>query len=265
MSFIHLRACTLSRNHVSHEHAYHQLILATSGVTELSIEHQGERITETRGCLIPSTYHHDYVGDGNNRTLVMDIPLAGVVAMNGGDEIERLFASPRFYQVSPQLHELANSLMGQVERTPHLQTDIASLLLRALYHQLFDEDLSSRTLDRNHRLRGRDRIDITRINQFIDVHLADPITVEALAALCALSPGHFHSCFRQVTGQTPLSYVQYRRLDHARSLVLDTRLPLIGVAELVGFRDQGSFSRAYRRQFGLAPSQARRQGSEVAA
>jgi AraC-like DNA-binding protein len=257
MAFVHLRASTLTRSRVAHEHAYHQLILATSGVTELSIEHTGERITAERGCLIPSTYHHEYIGDGNNRTLVLDLPLASIAAFGCGDELDRLFSRPCFYSVSTQLHDLAHGLMKQVEKTPHLQSDIACLLLRALYHQLYNDDAITTSRDMAHRLKGRDRIDMTRIDQFIDVHLAHPITVDALAELCALSPGHFHSCFRQVCRQTPLHYVQQRRLAHARSLILDTHLPLASVADLVGFRDQGSLSRAFRRQFGLSPSQAR--------
>lgn len=257
MAFVHLRASTLTETHIAHEHAYHQLILATSGVTELSIEHKGERITGERGCLIPSTYHHEYIGDGNNRTLILDLPLASVASLACGDELARLFARPCFYRVSKPLHDLALRLMYQVEQTPQLQSDIACLLLRALYHQLYSDDIVANVHDPGHRLKGRDRIDMTRIDQFIDVHLADPITVEALADLCALSPGHFHACFREVTAQTPLFYVQQRRLAHARSLVLDTRLPLISVGELVGFGDQGSFSRAYRRYFGVSPSGAR--------
>ncbi|WP_245584168.1 helix-turn-helix transcriptional regulator [Saccharospirillum impatiens] len=257
MAFLQLRAATLTRQHVSHAHAHHQLILATSGVTNLRIEHQEDQITKTCGCLIPSTYHHDYVGDGANRTLVLDIPQASLATLVFSDELERLFAAPRFYPVSAQLQDLARSLMNQVEHTPHLQTSIASLLLRALYHQLFSTDLPPHTLNSQHRLKGRDRIDLTRIDRFIDLHLADQITVESLSGLCALSPGHFHSCFREVTGQTPLSYVQQRRLQAAYRLVTDTSLALARVAERVGFRDQGSFSRAFRRQFGVSPSQSR--------
>lgn len=257
MAFVHLKASTLTETHIAHEHAYHQMILATSGVTELSIEHKGERITGECGCLIPSTYHHEFMGDGNNRTLILDLPLASVAALACGDELERLFAKPCFYRVSKPLHELALGLMYQVEQAPHLQSDIACLLLRALYHQLHSADMVSGSHETGHRLKGRDRIDMTRIDQFIDVHLADPISVEALAGLCALSPGHFHACFRQLTDQTPLAYVQQRRLEHARSLVMDTHLPLISVGELVGFRDQGSFSRAYRRLYGISPSAAR--------
>lgn len=257
MAFGHLRACNLSPSHVSHEHAYHQLILATSGVTDLRIEHRGERITRDLGCLIPSAHHHEYEGDGQNRTLVLDIPLAGVAAVAYGGELERLFEKPLFFPVSPQLQQLAHSLMRQLEQTPRLQGEIATLLVRSLYSQLFGDEPAMKTRETTRRLKGRDRVDLDRLDRFIDVHLADPISVDALARLSALSPGHFHACFRDLTGLTPLAYVQRRRLSHARSLVLDTGVALGSVAELVGFADQASFSRAFRRRFGESPSGAR--------
>ncbi|MFD2437713.1 cupin domain-containing protein [Modicisalibacter luteus] len=71
----------------------------------------GERITRERGCLIPSTYHHEYVGDGANRTLVMDIPLANLGLTSCADEVGRLFERPRFFEVPVALYQLANGLL----------------------------------------------------------------------------------------------------------------------------------------------------------
>lgn len=260
MSFFNLRACTLTRHPVAHEHAYHQLILATSGVTELSIEGRGERITRERGCLIPSTYHHDYTGDGRNRTLVLDVPLINLALMSCADEVSRLFERPSFFAVPPELHQLTQGLLPQVECHPTLHGEIATLILRAIYLNLHDEDLRlpmSRAID-DARRRHRERIDRERLDRYIDAHLGEPIRIDDLAALCALSPGHFHACFRQALGVTPQAYVLERRLAHARFLIENTSQPLGHIAAHIGFSDQGSFSRAYRRAFAMTPSTHRR-------
>lgn len=258
MAFFHLRACTLTRQHVSHEHSFHQLILATSGTTELSIEGRGELVTRERGCLIPTSYHHEYEGDGRNRTLVLDVPLANLSALSCADEVQRLFARPRFFMVTPKLQRLAESLMQQVEYYPELQSDIATLILRAIHLALHDSVLPDDIVSHDAVRRSRDRLDLARIDAYIDAHLADEIRIEALAGLCALSSGHFHACFREATGTTPLAYVQRRRLAHARSMIRHTDLALGRIASLVGFKDQGSFSRAYRRHFAVVPMADRR-------
>jgi len=267
MSHYDLRACTLATEHVAHAHDHHQLILATRGTTELAIEGSGANITASRGCLIPCDHHHDYQGDGRNRTFVLDIPLTTLPLVRDKQEIDRLFDRPRFFSVPPSLQQLAESLMRQLDDFPALHNEVASLLLRALYLHLEQDagtwpgaNRGARSLPQG----GGDsdaaiseRLDLPRLDAWIDRHLADEIRVEQLAALCALSPGHFHVCFRHATGLTPQSYVQARRLAHARTLVGHSELALGQVASLVGFCDQGSFSRAYRRHFGCTASDDR--------
>ncbi|AJY52116.1 MULTISPECIES: AraC family transcriptional regulator [Halomonadaceae] len=255
MALFELHSRNLAQEQVAHTHDFHQLILATCGVTELSMEGRGERVTARRGCLIPSSRHHEYQGDGSNRTLVLDIPVAHLASLEKGSEIERLFDKPRFFSVPPALNQLTHALANQLEQCPGLQNEIAILLLRALTMYLQDASPSEVGQLGQHCI--SERLDLARLDAWLDQHLADEIRVEQLAALCALSPGHFHSCFRELTGVTPLAYVQRRRLEHARTLVRHSTLSLGHIAMLVGFRDQGSFSRAYRRYFELSPSSDR--------
>ncbi|MCE8021137.1 AraC family transcriptional regulator [Halomonas sp. MCCC 1A11036] len=261
MSLLDLRACNLGREHIAHEHAHHQLILATCGSTELEVAGLGDRVTGGRGCLIPCSFHHEYEGDGRNRTLVLDVPLAAVTEMCDGEGLQRLFERPRFFTVPARLSQLATALMAQLEQFPALHSEIAALLLRAIYLHLEGEASTPVLASRR---RSQERIDIGRLDAWIDRHLAEEIRVERLAALCALSPGHFHALFRELMGITPLAYVQQRRLEHARTLVRHSDLSLGHIAALVGFRDQGSFSRAYRRHFDGTPSQERRHAEAAA-
>lgn len=255
MAQFDLHSRNLAPEQVAHSHDFHQLILATCGVTELVMEGQGERVTARRGCLIPSSRHHEYQGDGSNRTLVLDIPVQHLATLEKGTEIERMFDQPSFFTVPPALNQLTHALTHQFEQCPELQNEIALLLLRALYMYL--QDASEQAAGQLGVRFISERLDLSRVDAWLDQHLADEIRVEQLAALCALSPGHFHSCFREVTGVTPLAYVQRRRLEHARTLVRHSTLTLGHIGMLVGFGDQGSFSRAYRRYFAISPSSDR--------
>ncbi|MBZ0331888.1 AraC family transcriptional regulator [Halomonas sp. ANAO-440] len=261
MAILDLRACTLGHEHVAHAHTHHQLILATCGVTELEIEGAGDRVTGSRGCLIPCSYHHEYEGDGLNRTLVLDVALDDIASLRDADAMQRLFERPHFFTVPTRLNQLAGTLMVQLEQFPALHSEIAALLLRALYLHLdvgLEQGATAASAVDSPMGAGGERIDLRRLNAWIDRHLADNIRVEELAGLCALSPGHFHARFRDIFGTTPLAHVQQRRLEHARTLVRHSNLSLGHIASLVGFRDQGSFSRAYRRHFDVTPSAVRR-------
>lgn len=255
MAIAQLQSCTLEHQWVSHAHSHHQLILATSGQTELSIEGRGNRITGDTGCLIPSGYHHDYLGDGRNTTLVMDLPVAGLKRLTRADDAERLFEQPSFYAVPPALKQMGAVLAAQARTSPGLHDELSALILRAIYLGLYDRAPAP---VRSSGAPGRlSDVSLRRVDDYVLAHLADDIRVADLAALCCLSPGYFHQAFRHQTGRTPMAYVQQQRLRRARQWLRDTDWPLGVIAAEVGFRDQGSFSRACRRHFGCPPSALR--------
>lgn len=78
-------------------------------------------------------------------------------------------------------------------------------------------------------------------------------SVRRLADVAAMSPFHFHRCFTQAFGETPLGYLQRRRLERALSL-LHLGASVTEACAVVGYRSLGSFSAAFRKRFGLSPS-----------
>jgi AraC-like DNA-binding protein len=90
------------------------------------------------------------------------------------------------------------------------------------------------------------------------------VTVAGAAKAAALSPYHFHRQFRSVFGETPMQFVQARRLEAARRMLLTTDLPVTQICLLVGFESLGSFSTLFRRRFGRSPREFRRQGKKQA-
>ena len=64
--------------------------------------------------------------------------------------------------------------------------------------------------------------------------------------------------FRDAVQASPGAYYQSLRLQAARRLVMDTDLSMAEIAVRTGFSSVAGLSRAFRRQFGQAPSAARR-------
>lgn len=89
---------------------------------------------------------------------------------------------------------------------------------------------------------------------YIEAHLAEPLSVEALAARACLSPSGFSRIFRDTTGRGPYQYVKEARLDRARQL-LDDRCTVAGAARQVGYVSVSNFIKAFRHRFGVTPGQ----------
>ncbi len=96
-----------------------------------------------------------------------------------------------------------------------------------------------------------------RICGYIDSHLDEKISLDALAAMAGLSVHHFARAFRQAVGMPPHSYLLQRRIETAQHMLRNTELPLSEIALTVGFSDHSHLARHFRRLTGTPPSAAR--------
>lgn len=101
-----------------------------------------------------------------------------------------------------------------------------------------------------------DRIQKTLIHA--KTHLANPLTVEELAEVAALSPRQFSRAFHAETGQTPAKAVEQLRLEAARLMIEETRHPMDQIARESGFVDLRRMRDAFMRQYGQPPQTIRR-------
>ncbi|MDN0196956.1 helix-turn-helix domain-containing protein [Streptomyces sp. S.PNR 29] len=96
----------------------------------------------------------------------------------------------------------------------------------------------------------------TRIRDFIDQHLTDPSLSPALvAAAHGISVRYLHQLFAE-EGETPAAWIRHRRLERCRRDLADPRLQnrsIQSVAARWGFPDPATFSRAFRRAYGMTP------------
>ena len=84
-----------------------------------------------------------------------------------------------------------------------------------------------------------------------------PWTVAELAARCNLSRAAFARRFTELTGQPPLTHLTWWRMTLAARLLRADDYSLSAIAERVGYGSEYAFSKAFRRELGVAPSRYR--------
>lgn len=91
---------------------------------------------------------------------------------------------------------------------------------------------------------------------YIETHLEEQITLADTAKRFWVSESKISQTFRQRLGISFYRCVTQRRLIAAKSLIAQG-VPLNTVNERVGFTDYSTFFRAFKREYGIAPSQFR--------
>jgi AraC family transcriptional regulator len=87
---------------------------------------------------------------------------------------------------------------------------------------------------------------------------AEDISVDDLAKAAGMSRFHFSRLFRDEVGEAPYKHLLKLRVARAAELLRGGRHSVTEAALAVGFRDLSRFSRAFRRELGTNPNQARR-------
>ncbi|WP_227310624.1 helix-turn-helix domain-containing protein [Acidisoma cellulosilyticum] len=92
----------------------------------------------------------------------------------------------------------------------------------------------------------------------MESRLEGDISFADVARECRLSRSHFARAFKQSTGFPPHRWLQQRRVEHARDLLLKDKLTLAEIAVRCGFADQSHFNRVFLSHAGTTPGTWRR-------
>jgi len=138
-------------------------------------------------------------------------------------------------RAEPYLKSIANALLAELQR--ELELPRAAIELPAS--------------------RGRLRVAHVAMRHML-AHLGEPLSVRDLALACGIGVTSFTSSFREATGVTPHRYLRRTRIERSCELLRTTGLSIREVAEIVGFRGQSHFCRAFVAERGLTPSAYRR-------
>lgn len=144
---------------------------------------------------------------------------------------------------SPDIEEISNFIQNEY-RINHLNEYI-----KKIYISLIDED----------------KIETDRTKEvgdfvinYIQRNYSDPnITIEGIASELELSSAYVSTLFKKSTGNVFSQYLQEYRLNKAKELLENTEDKVKDVSEHVGFGTYNNFAKAFRKNFGISPSDYR--------
>lgn len=157
--------------------------------------------------------------------------------------------------VSPLLDHAAAMLGLEVAKAP--SSFIASRLLEVFFAEAIRAYGKTKGVDATGWFKALDDPKVGRALSRLHQRPGAPWTVAALAETIAMSPSRFAARFREVTGQSAMSYVACWRMTVACQRLRDTDEHLDLIAGAVGYQDVASFSRAFKALVGESPARWR--------
>ena len=105
---------------------------------------------------------------------------------------------------------------------------------------------------------------IGSVLEWLQEHLHEPLSVEAIAQLAAMSPRTLARRFRDTTGTTPMRWLTHQRVSRAQELLATTDLPIEAITHRVGMGTAANLRQHFRTATGMSPAAYRRRYQRVA-
>ena len=222
---------------------------------------------------------YDYDPDGHLRLSTARLriwPPYEVVrgAWDESSETVNLFIAPRFCEMVLGRPLASGKLYYHAEFTRHdrvIETLLRALLIdsltgsssgptlgdsivAAIIHRLVE---ASSSVSISKSIASYNDNQVRRTKAFIEANLASHVTLAQLAEVAGLSTRHLCRAFKAATGSTPSHYIMLRRIENAKTLILEGSLSLQEIAVQTGFGQHRHLSTAFRNALGTTPSQFR--------
>lgn len=166
----------------------------------------------------------------------------------------------RMTAVSELRTDLEPNMLQAADRLLQLAAEPGNLALlekRTLFYRLIGMVLLSERYQHN-----KDSYPMMeQAIRFIRDNYMEPITLESLSERYGAKPKYFSHLFHKFTGVSPIHYLIRYRMNRAYELLETTHFSVGEVAASVGYADAYYFSRLFKKQHGISPKEAKRQGS----
>jgi len=207
--------------------------------------------------VAPACLSETPIDEGSTTVLILSLSPSVVraAAKEMGLSLEVVSIQPLPQPRNPQADQAGSALEAELEAyEPHgrLYADNLDLALAAHLLRRCAPTASGRTE------RGLSKRRLKRVVDYVHEHLAQDLSLIALARVADMSPSHFKVLFKQSVGVPVHQYVIRSRVQYAIELLIADRLPLKDIALQAGFADQSHMARCVRRLTGMAPSALKR-------
>jgi AraC family transcriptional regulator len=165
---------------------------------------------------------------------------------------------PTFAQADPLIYGIGLNLKAELELSENCGSPYAEALIDALCNHLLKHYSTHSPAFKQYR-GGLNRDRLRAAIDYIQAHLDEKLTLDAIAQHLNMSVYHFCDLFKQSVGIAPYKYVLQQRVERAKHLLKDEERAIVDIALECGFANQTHLNKHFRKFTGMTPNSYRQQ------
>ncbi len=225
----------------SHCHTQFEMIAVIEGDISIVLEGKKYRLTENQTVIIPPLSYHTITSNKNGlyRRVTALFDLSAIPTA----------LQPQFEKKSTNI---AMFLSSQVKELKEICMEEDKEFYASLAHSLMIQILYSDALHGQPTKQQEDGF-LKEIISYIDVHLCEKITLDALAKYTSRSKSSVCHIFEEKMKISPKQYILQKKMALASKLIQEGELPTRAAIQ-VGYENYSDFYRMYQKHFGINPA-----------
>ncbi len=261
-----------------HSHEYLQLWYVCHGSCIHTIHQSRSLYTRGGVMIVPPGVEHSIEADPASRRICCEFSEAfireGLLEEGCKDVLDLLYLEPfllgehlldHVFRVSKNYELVVEQLLEEMMDDYRSDGKYSGIFLKAnllkllaIIAQEYDRNATAGKAELLLRYRGG----LEQALEYIETHLPQKIYLADVCKSAMISHSAFSELFKQTTGKTFTEYLVDRRVAAACDLLKNSDRTMLDIALSCGFQDAAYFSRVFKRQLGVSPSEYRRENGK---
>lgn len=241
-----------------HSHPQHEIVtlhFQESTQVEWMIEGriQNTSIVDSSVCVFPahSTHRAFCQTAGSFSLLTLDMAQIASVAYEDV-KVKQIELIPQVNVFDPVVHHIEQLLRLELQSSEFSNHVYVDSLATALSIHLIRKYATQLPKQREF-LTGLTHHQLRNVLEYIQAHLEENMTLDAIAQVAGMSRYHFIRRFKQTMHSSPYQYLIQQRLEQAKHLLLGSHLSIAEIAIACGFANQSHLTKHFKQRVGITP------------
>jgi len=256
-----IAACEKQFNQMEHKHSFYELHICIEGEGQIAIGDEIYTLTGGEFLLVPIYRSHSLVYQSDDFIkLVWGFRISSDTHKKEGRWDDLLASCSGVMKSSDIMKSCLDTLFSATESPTKERLHVFKATLATLLFEICSviSREENDVLSNEVRYKERSELLVRQIEIFVKDNIKRQLTVEDIAVEFSISARQISRLFLKYNGKSVATYLKEERFVYAERLMRDYELTIEDVALSVGYTDAYTFSKAFKRHYGISPGQFRK-------